>query len=106
MEDKKDMKYDGDKPKMSLLLSGMAAPILEVAKVLTFGAKKYAANSWQTLENAEERYTDALYRHMNAIHRGELVDPESGLLHAAHVACNAMFLLWFAITRSQYGISN
>ena len=88
----KGVKLDSGKTEFSLLLQGCANAIEKVAEVLTFGAKKYTRNGWQTVD-AERRYTDALYRHMNAIHRGEKIDPESGLSHLAHAACNAMFLL-------------
>ena len=89
----KGVKFDSGKTELSLLLQGCANAIEKVAEVLTFGAKKYTRNGWQTVDDAERRYTDALYRHMNAIHRGEELDPESGLSHRAHAACNAMFLL-------------
>ena len=86
------LKFDSDKPRYSLI-----PPILnlEVAKVLTFGARKYAPNNWQLVENGEERYLDALYRHLEAYRSGELVDPESGLYHLSHAACNISFLLHF-----------
>ena len=87
------VKLDAGKVEMSLLMEGCAKAIYKVAEILTFGAKKYTRNGWQTVDDAERRYTDALYRHLNAIHRGEKIDPESGLSHRAHVACNALFLL-------------
>lgn len=99
LEPNKDMKFDQGKTRMSLLIAGIAPSIKAVADVLTFGAKKYAAHSWQTVENGEERYLDAMYRHLNAVHSGERVDPESGMLHWAHIACNAMFLLWFELRK-------
>lgn len=43
-------------------------------------------------QRTEKRYRDALYRHLNAIERGELVDDESGESHWAHVATNARSL--------------
>jgi hypothetical protein len=90
------MKYDEGKARMWLL---PFESLHEVARVLTFGAKKYAAHSWQTVPDGEERYTNAMLRHMVAIQAGEVYDPESGLLHWAHVACNALFLLWFAVKK-------
>lgn len=86
------LKFDSGKPRWSLLMQGCAKALAGVAAVLTFGAKKYAAHSWKQVENNKERYRDALYRHLNAIESGELVDPESGLPHWDHVACNALFL--------------
>lgn len=86
-----DMKFDGDKIRMELL----PFDALElVAEVLTFGAKKYEANSWQSLANAKERYSGAMLRHYSAMANGETHDNESELLHAAHMACDALFLLW------------
>lgn len=66
-----------------------------VGEILTFGADKYEANSWQKVENAKDRYYAALMRHLMAWRGGEEIDPESGLTHLAHVACNVMFLMHF-----------
>lgn len=66
---------------------------LAVARVLTFGAEKYARDAWQAVENAEVRYMDAALRHLNAHRRGELVDDESGENHLAHAACCILFML-------------
>jgi len=86
------MKFDGGKPRWSLLMEGMSKALEGVAKVLTFGANKYAAHSWRTVPEGKERYRDALYRHLAAIEQGEELDPESGLRHWDHVICNALFL--------------
>lgn len=86
------LKFDGDKSRWSLLMGGMPKALAGVAAVLTFGAKKYAAHSWKQVENNTERYRDALYRHLNQLETGELVDAESGLSHWDHIACNALFL--------------
>lgn len=90
---KKDMKYDADKPRMDLLLSGCPLALEAVSSILTFGAKKYSAHSWQTVERGDERYLAALLRHLTAHAKGEKLDPESGMSHLAHAACNAMFIL-------------
>jgi hypothetical protein len=66
-----------------------------IVKVLTHGAVKYAPNNWQLVPDAKARYTAALMRHLEAWRKGELVDPDSGLPHMAHIGCNAMFLAWF-----------
>lgn len=86
------MKFDAGKPRWSLLMGGCGKALAGVAAVLTFGAAKYAAHSWKQVENNKERYRDAMYRHLNAIESGEELDPESGLPHWDHVACNALFL--------------
>lgn len=86
----KGLKYDQDKPMYNLI---PATAIDELAKVLTFGAIKYAPNSWQEVENGLERYRAALLRHTFAIQRGELVDSESGLPHSAHAMCCAAFIV-------------
>ena len=84
------MKYDQDKSRYDLL---PAKAIDELAKVLTFGAKKYAPNSWQNVEDGINRYRAALLRHTFAMQSGELVDSESGLPHAAHAMCCAAFIV-------------
>ena len=37
-------------------------------------------------------YWNALERHTMAIRRGELIDPDDGMSHALHAACNGMIL--------------
>lgn len=86
------MKYDHGKPRMELL---PLKPLYEIAKVLTYGAEKYAPNNWKKTKNAKERYIGAMLRHLTDMQEGNKFDKESGLLHAAHVACNALFILYF-----------
>jgi hypothetical protein len=87
-------KYDVGKPRLDLL---PASALLAVGQVLAYGAAKYVANGWQHVPDAEARYRAALLRHQLAIMEGETHDAESGLRHSAHVACNALFLLWFEL---------
>ncbi len=73
-------------------MAGMPTAVLSVVQVLSFGAQKYEAHSWRQVENGLERYTDALYRHLNAYASGEVNDTESGLPHLAHALTNLMFI--------------
>jgi 5'(3')-deoxyribonucleotidase len=63
----------------------------EMVKVLTFGAEKYEDRNWEK-GMSWSNVIASLKRHIAAIEKGEDYDEESGLLHAAHVACNAHFL--------------
>lgn len=87
------LKFDSGKPRASLLFRGMPLALGRVIDVLTFGAKKYSAHSWQQVENGLERYEDAKLRHMLKDATGEELDPETGIEHLAHEACNILFLL-------------
>lgn len=99
VEPDRGMKYDGGKPRYSLLAPGFARAVIEV---LEYGAQKYAPRSWQGVPDAVERYTDAMWRHYDYwLADKEDRDQESGLHHLAHVACNAMFLWWFSRHRPQ-----
>ena len=57
-----------------------------VARVSEYGAEKYTWNGWETVPDREERYGEALARHLLK----EGYDAESSMLHAAHAAWNAM----------------
>lgn len=86
-------KFDSDKERPTLLMSGCRRAIAGIVTVLSFGFKKYGkADGWKEVPNLEVRYRDALYRHLAAYERGETHDPESGLPHLDHLACNALFL--------------
>lgn len=83
-------KADSGKPMM-----GCIPPHAElaVARVLTFGAKKYSRGNWAHVDNSDERYMDAALRHINAHRRGENTDSETGESHLSHAICCLMFML-------------
>lgn len=83
------LKLDEGKPAMSLL--PMDA-LEEVAKCLAFGAEKYGPYNWRKGFDWS-RLEAAMLRHYAAYQRGEDRDKESGHLHTAHMAVNALFLL-------------
>lgn len=71
----------------------IAPELLEsLAKVLQFGAKKYAPRNWEK-GMSWGRVFAALMRHMWAWWRKEDKDPETGFSHLEHAACCIMFLL-------------
>ena len=74
---------------MAGVLSDFSLALIEVAKVGTFGAKKYSRGGWQHVENGPERYYDALWRHL-LDERHEPIDKESGLLHLSHLCWNVL----------------
>lgn len=86
----KGLKYDDGKPRMELLDPDY---LMEVARVLTFGATKYSAHNWRGGISIS-RLLGALLRHTMALVRGEDLDPETGLSHTAHAGCCLMFLFW------------
>jgi hypothetical protein len=73
--------------------------LLEVAKVLDFGAKKYAARNWEQGISVSRVFA-ACMRHAWALFLGEDDDPETGLSHAAHLACEALFWLAFIVRKT------
>lgn len=87
------VKHDTAKPRPTLIIHSMARAVDAVVAVGEYGARKYADDNWIKVDNAERRYTDAMHRHDLAIGRGETHDPESGHLHAAHRAWNALAAL-------------
>ena len=86
----KGSKLDAHKPRLGLVLGDFGNALLAVGEVGTFGAEKYTDHGWLSVENGKERYTDALLRHQVKEGLGEEVDEDSGLLHAAHTAWNAL----------------
>lgn len=85
----------------SLVLGGFSHALMEVIKVGTFGAKKYTPNGWLEVPNGVERYSDAMGRHWLYEMQGESHDPDSKLLHAAHLAWNALARLELMVRESE-----
>lgn len=84
------LKFDAKKPLAACL---PACALIEIAKVFTFGAKKYGRNNWQYVENLEERYQDALMRHTYEYLDNYKYDKETGLHVLAHMGANVLILL-------------
>jgi hypothetical protein len=82
------VKFDGEKTQMELL----SEPAIEgLARVLTYGRIKYAADNWRK-GMSWRRLVGAALRHFFAFMRGEDLDFESGLPHIDHALCCLMFL--------------
>lgn len=83
-------KDDAGKPRFDLIPPEFD---LAVARVLEYGARKYAPDNWRKVSDWKARYTAALMRHVCAWRAGEELDKESGLPHLAHAACCVAFLI-------------
>jgi len=96
------IKYDGGKaPIYRGGLGYFPRAISAVSAVSGFGASKYAWNGWQGVSDGYNRYSDALVRHLGYEAEGEVVDNDSGLLHAAHAAWNALARLELLLRKEQ-----
>jgi hypothetical protein len=91
------VKYDGGKLDWTLL---PFEALEEVVKVLQFGVEKYARDNWRIVDDAENRYERAGFRHRVARLQGEETDPESGCDHLAHEAACLLFQLALKKNRS------
>jgi hypothetical protein len=82
-------RFNTDKLQLSLVPPSL---VQYTAAVMMFGAVKYDKHNWRKGFD----YTsiiDSLERHIAAFKAGENYDPESGLHHLGHVACNVAFLI-------------
>lgn len=89
MENNQNAKSDAGKIRPTMVPPEV---IWAVAVIREYGTQKYGdPENWRQVE--PQRYRDAAYRHFLhylADHRS--VDPESGLPHLWHWACNVAFL--------------
>lgn len=84
----------GKAPMWRGLMAYFAHALHAIALVSLFGYKKYGSwGGWINVPDALSRYEDALLRHTAAMACGEVIDPESGLHHAAHRAWCALAVL-------------
>jgi len=87
-------KLDNGKP-----IIGLVPPraIIEVAKVMTYGAKKYDAFNWCKGLKYLRLYS-AAQRHLLSWVCGVDKDEETGISHLAHACCNLMMIIDFEKT--------
>lgn len=84
----KGLRYNDEKTRHDLV-PGHAQE--QYARVMTAGAKKYEDRNWER-GMAWSTVLASAQRHLEAIKRGEDYDSETGLLHSAHLMCNAAFI--------------
>jgi len=90
-------KFDSDKPRTDLI---PALAVLEVSKVMGFGAKKYGDYNWLGGLRCCRLLAAAL-RHIFQWLAGESNDGETGLSHLAHAACCVLMALETAIRKPE-----
>ena len=88
------IKFDGGKLRLAEMMQDFRLPLSAVCKVWEFGADKYEKSNWKKVGNAIDRYTNAMLRHLME-EEAKPFDDESEILHAAHVAWNALARLHF-----------
>lgn len=99
------IKFDGGKsPVFRGAIDYFPRAISAVAGVSAFGASKYAWKGWEGVDDGYNRYSDALVRHLIYEGEGEVLDLDSGLLHAAHAAWNALARLELLIKERENAI--
>lgn len=71
--------------------------IVEMARVLAYGAQKYGVDNWKKAPESEARdiYLNALIRHVLSYAEGSQYNYVEGQYHLAQIAVNAMFLFYF-----------
>lgn len=92
-------KLDKGKNRLALVLGGFCRALEKVGEVGTFGADKYADDSWVSVPNGGQRYTDAMLRHLLKEFAGQTHDSETGIREAAHTAWNALARLEIALRK-------
>lgn len=88
---KNDQTAKADAGKLQLSLCPTQI-VRDVTEVRMFGNAKYkSSDNWKQVEM--RRYVDALLRHaLEFVDNPESVDPESGIAHYKHMACNMAFI--------------
>lgn len=85
------LKYDNGKPLVGDVLQIFGKAIMAVGECVLEGQKKYPTiDNWKKVDNAQQRYTNALIRHLIKHLSGQEIDEDSGLKHIQHVAWNAL----------------
>lgn len=90
--DTQEAKADSGKPRPSLVPPALIDGVMRIRE---FGTARYGdPDNWRNVD--AERYHDALLRHILAMWEDwKAVDPDSGMPHLWHAACNIAFLMQY-----------
>ena len=91
---KEGKKYDTGNPMVGTLCRIFPNALLAVGECIEFGTHKYpAVDNWQKVDDAFNRYQDAMMRHLLKHNIGKELDEETGLTHLQHMTWNALAIL-------------
>jgi hypothetical protein len=97
----------GKAPTMRGAFQYFPRALTAVARVSKFGAEKYTWSGWEDVPDGINRYSDAMGRHITGERTDKIgdeilvIDPETGLYHAAQTAWNALARLELMIREEE-----
>ena len=95
----KPMKFDDEKPRMDLLPPNA---IEELAKAMTYGAKKYGDDNYLNGEMLNpNRLVAAGLRHTFSYLKGNKINEESGLHHLSHALASFAMAIEILIRKKE-----
>lgn len=100
------LKFSNDKPKLHLLFRQFPNAIQEIVKLSEYGHNKYIEGdedyqNFSRVENPDTAYIDAELRHLCDMYSKDIKD-ESGFIHKAHKAWNALADLELTLKNNNY----
>lgn len=95
---KQGIKYDSDKLRFDLI---PADALEEVARVFTYGAKKYGDRNWEK-GLSYNRLFGAMMRHAWSWWKGEINDSENKCHHLSSVIFCALALIHFDLVKAKH----
>ena len=90
-------RFNGGKPQYHLIPMGA---LEQVVRGFEKGTEKYAPWNWAYGMTWTTPY-DCMMRHLEAWHRGEDIDPETGVTHLGLAGCNLIMLLQYATSYTE-----
>lgn len=88
------LKFDKGKPMVGTLCQVFPRALLGIGTCIEFGTHKYPkSDNWKLVDNALQRYQNAMMRHYVKFLAGEITDKETGLPHLCHMGWNALAVL-------------
>lgn len=97
---------DGKPPVRQGVMEYFPRALIEIAKVSEYGARKYSWGGWGPVPDGITRYGNAMDRHALLAQIEGPIDRDSGLLHAAHEAWNAIARLELMLRQPAAGKSS
>jgi hypothetical protein len=84
-------RFNEGKPSLAYILQ-FVNPMKAIARIMEFGAAKYADGNWRKGGKPDREYLDSMMRHLTYWLHGEVYDDDSGCSHLGHAIWNLLAL--------------